>query len=133
MQLSRPGKWTYREGAHIFHVDRDSNVLATLRSGGGRLTKVISDELAKRAAMWAATLRDDAASLREHARRTRDPKMRVDLVSLANALNRAAKVLDTPAGHARTKRPAPARRKKSAKRKTADRRRKKKRSAHPAI
>jgi len=70
--------------------------------------KTLSDELARRAAMWAATLRDDAASLREHARRTSDPRVRVELVSLANALNRAAKVLDTPAGQARVKRAKPA-------------------------
>lgn len=77
----------------------------------------MSEELTKRAAMWAATLRDDAATMRERARAVSlDPEMRVDLVSLANALNRAAKILDAPAGHARatSRRPALKRKKKKA-------------------
>lgn len=72
----------------------------------------MSDDLARRASMWAATLRDDAATLREHARSAAEPRLRVELVSLANALNRAAKVLDEPAGQARTRRTKPAGKKK---------------------
>ncbi len=73
-------------------------------SGGGsprpNVKKIEDGELARRAAMWAATMRDDAASLREKARDTSDRVLRGDLLRLARALNRAAKILDVEAGHA---------------------------------
>jgi hypothetical protein len=66
--------------------------------------RIQNDELARRAAIWAATLRDDATSLRERARSPMlDAKSRRDLLQLAAALNRAAKVLDGPAGQIETK------------------------------
>lgn len=49
--------------------------------------------------MWAATMRDDAASLRERARTTPHRALRIDLLRLARALNRAAKILDVEAGY----------------------------------
>jgi hypothetical protein len=66
--------------------------------------RIQTDELARRAAIWAATLRDDATSLRERARSPiLDSKTRRDLLQLATALNRAAKVLDIPAGQTQKK------------------------------
>lgn len=61
--------------------------------------KIENEELSRRAAMWAATMRDDAASLRERARTTSNRALRVDLLRLARSLNRAAKILDVEAGY----------------------------------
>jgi hypothetical protein len=67
-------------------------------------------EIARRAAIWAATLRDDAGSLRARAEATGTASsVRQDLLRLARALNRAAKVLDLAAGQT-TRRRAPKRR-----------------------
>lgn len=64
--------------------------------------RLTDEELAGRAAMWAATLRDDAAGLRERSRGARvAEKRRAEMLLLARALNRAAKLLDVPAGLAR--------------------------------
>lgn len=61
--------------------------------------RLTDEELARRAAIWAATLRDDAAGLRERSRRPRlAENLRAEMLSLARALNRAAKLLDVPAG-----------------------------------
>lgn len=74
--------------------------MGTLVALPGRSVKKIDDEeLSRRAAMWAATMRDDAASLREKARDTSNRVMRGDLLRLARALNRAAKIMDVEAGH----------------------------------
>ena len=63
------------------------------------MKKIDDEELSRRAARWAATMRDDAASLREKARETSNRLLRGDLLRLARALNRAAKILDVEAGH----------------------------------
>jgi hypothetical protein len=58
----------------------------------------LDHDLVKRSAQWASRLRDEAARLRKVARGTRSTAMRVEATALANALNRAARQLDSIGG-----------------------------------